>query len=437
MLGYTFGYLDLVSVFPFFGKTQFEVLCVLASLALAITLTISCLTVMEPNPAVWGPPDKSGAGVVTFLKQTFRSIRVLHPQVRKVCQVQLANWMAWFPFLYYITTFIGQLYVNPFLEENQKHGGTDLSDGDIDRIWSEGTRIGTFALLIYALSSLASNIILPVLIVPTYKGDGDDAPSYPALTPVSPIATRPRTPGMGKGPKTPGGRPALPFTYSAASLSYFPQVSKRRPWVTRVMEKVQIPGLTLRRLWIMSQILFALCMFSTFFIHTAMLASIMTALVGIAWSVTLWAPFALISAEIAKSAERRRKAYRKKLTERANDPTRTSPVKADDDNTEAEEADEVTSQAGIILGLHNVAISAPQLVATLLSSAVFKATQKPRGTPGDDSVGWVLRLSGIAALVAAYLTSRLSEQNAAKDEDEDDPLNDDVDDDDEEDVDED
>lgn len=67
-------------------------------------------------------------------------------------------------------------------------------------------------------------------------------------------------------------------------------------------------------------------------------------------------------------------------------------------------------QAGVILGLHNVAIASPQIIATLVSSAIFRMAQKPRGTAGDNSVAWVLRFGGCAALVAAYMTSRVAEE---------------------------
>jgi solute carrier family 45 protein 1/2/4 len=66
-----------------------------------------------------------------------------------------------------------------------------------------------------------------------------------------------------------------------------------------------------------------------------------------------------------------------------------------------------TAQAGIVLGLHNMAVSLPQILSSLVCSAIFKAAQKPRGEPWDDSVGWVLRFGGCAALVAAWLTRRL------------------------------
>lgn len=71
--------------------------------------------------------------------------------------------------------------------------------------------------------------------------------------------------------------------------------------------------------------------------------------------------------------------------------------------------EEETDQAGIILGLHNVAISSPQILASLASSVIFHFLQTPRGVPGDNSVGWTLRLGGLAAMVAAFITYRLGE----------------------------
>ena len=61
------------------------------------------------------------------------------------------------------------------------------------------------------------------------------------------------------------------------------------------------------------------------------------------------------------------------------------------------------------MGLHNVAVSAPQILATLIGSAIFKAVQKPRGVAYDDSVGWVMRFGGLAGLAAGWFTWRIGE----------------------------
>ena len=104
--------------------------------------------------------------------------------------------------------------------------------------------------------------------------------------------------------------------------------------------------------------------------------------------MTLWAPFALIATEIS----------------RRNDNT----TGVDDDDASE------TPQAGVVLGIHNVAIAAPQVIATLVSSAIFRALQKPRGSVGDESVAWVLRFGGLCALVAAWLTLRVKEESESE-----------------------
>lgn len=124
----------------------------------------------------------------------------------------------------------------------------------------------------------------------------------------------------------------------------------------------------------------------------------MVGIMGVAWSLSLWAPFALISAEISKRDEARRLRQRQKLIN-------SSAQSFYEDEDEEEGGD----RAGIILGLHNVAVSAPQVIATLICSAVFKALQKPRNEPGDVSVAWTLRLGGIASLAAAFLTWKMRE----------------------------
>jgi solute carrier family 45, member 1/2/4 len=435
VLGYVFGYLNLQRYFPFFGNTQFKVLVVLASIALGFTVGVSIISVKERNPQLDPPLPDQDEGFLAFFRQVFDSIQRLPPQIRKVCEIQFFHWMGWFPFLFYITTWIGQLYVNPHLKPG-------LSYDEVEELWGKATRIGTLALLVYAIVSFASNIILPFLVVPSYKSQEEEATNdllQVPITPTFPIGIRTpgartpgaRTPGAswgerpglnraGTGGSTwkPGHRPRT-LSRSQTSLSinrplntpgltrFARPRAERSEYVDKWLSRLQIPGLTLRRAWMLSQILFAACMWSTIFISTPLIGSIMVALVGVSWSLTLWAPFALISGDIAKRDELRRKRQRERV---ANGQ---AVDELDDKDTDDE------NQAGIILGLHNVAVSAPQILATLISSAIFKVLQKPRNVPGDMSVGWTLRIGGIAALVSAFITYRMKEPG---DEDESDLL---------------
>jgi solute carrier family 45 protein 1/2/4 len=412
ILGYIFGYSDLPKILPFLGNTQFKILCALASISLIATLALSCSYIRERDPRLDGPPPSDGLGLISFFEQAFRSVRNLPPQIARVCEVQIAAWVGWFPFLFYSTTYIGQLYANPIFAEHP-----DLPDDQIDKTWEDATRVGTFALLIYAIISFIANIILPLFVVPTYDSKEpvarhEHASETQFEEEEEPAPRRLSFSGM------PTGTAEEPLLDAISRKS----VDSGKP--TR-LSRLQIPGLTLRRTWLLSHILFALCMFSTFFISYYPAGSIVIGFVGISWAVTLWAPFALISAEVSRiELQRRLNRHRTMHAEGSASQRNTSgsyaPVSAEDDHENQgggendleqgtqREAEHLV-QAGIVLGIHNVAVSFPQIFSSLACSAIFKVAQKPRGAPWDDSVGWVLRFGGCAALVAAWLTRRLAE----------------------------
>lgn len=406
ILGYIFGYMDLPKILPFMGNSQFKVLCALASISLIATLGISCAYIQERDPRLDGPPPSDGLGLISFFEQVFKSIRNLPSQIARVCEVQVAAWVGWFPFLFYSTTYIGQLYVNPIFADHPS-----LSNDQIDKAWEDATRIGTFALLIYAVISFVANTVLPLLVVPTY----DQA---------EPIAQHELHTSDIDDEEEPALRRRLSFSSMPIGTASEPlldvpsdqTVGGKSPWLARL----QIPGLTLRRTWLLSHLLFAVCMFSTFFIYSYPAGSVVIGFVGICWAVTMWAPFALISAEVSRIdvGRRLRRQHRAANTSASYAPVSGEGGANEDDSLNENhleegrskaDADENLAQAGIILGLHNVAISFPQIFSSLICSAIFKAAQKPRGEPWDDSVGWVLRFGGCAALVAAWLTKRLAE----------------------------
>ncbi|KAL4928712.1 bifunctional K:H/Na:H antiporter NHX1 [Aspergillus undulatus] len=389
IIGYIFGYINLPKIFPFLGNTRFQILCALASISLSVTLLISCLYIKERDPRLDGPPPSGSMGVVGFFKQVFKSIKNLPPQAAKVCEVQVAAWIGWFPFLFYATIYIGQLYVNPIFD---KHPG--LSDPDIDKAWDDATRVGTFALLIYAIISFVANITLPIFVVPSYKpvvSDETDRSGYHREAEPCLRIERLSSSDVQEG--------FVAELHPEVSGDKTRGSAKTKTWLS----KLQIPGLTLRRTWLFSQLLFAVCMFSTFFVTSVNAASAIVGFIGISWALSLWAPFALISAEVATLEEERR--ARKHRTEvvpisynehEHNASPVSAPLNPDANETDIETGtsrspkdgdDENLAQAGIVLGLHNVAVSAPQVLSSLICSAIFKSVQKPRGEPYDDSVG--------------------------------------------------
>ena len=247
ILGYLSGYVDLPRIMPFFGNTQFKVLCVIAALALSGTVIASSVAIQERDPRREGPVHDSGAGIMSFCHQTVHAMLRLPPQIRKVCEVQFFNWMGWFPFLFYFTTWAGQIYLNPYFEEHP-----DLSPEEIDEAWERATRVGTFALLIFAITSFASSIILPFIIVPSYRPITKEDPLLSSV-----IST------------------------SGSHSASLPQ--KKHSRLAHLLSTFQVPGLTLRRAWLLSHILFAICMASTFIITTTTGAAIMAGFVGVSW----------------------------------------------------------------------------------------------------------------------------------------------------------
>ncbi|OLL26943.1 General alpha-glucoside permease [Neolecta irregularis DAH-3] len=137
---------------------------------------------------------------------------------------------------------------------------------------------------------------------------------------------------------------------------------------------IAIKGLTLSRLWTLTMGIFAVCMFSTFFITTVSGATIMVSFCGIPWALTLWAPFALISKQVAWK----------------------------------------NLDAGVVLGVHNIFISMPQVISTLISSLIFRICTKgvKEGGVHDESFDWILRSGGLATCVAIILAIRLDKSKA-------------------------
>lgn len=350
IIGYVAGYADLPTYLWFFGNTQFQILCVIASISLSSTVAISVLTIKERDPRLEVAKPKARGGVIAFFKTVFKSIRRLPPLTKQVCQVQFFAWVGYFPQLFYSSSYVGDIYVQPYLVQNP-----NMTPAEIDALYETATRMGTRALLVYAVTSLTTNVLLPFFIAPSYDASTADP--------------------------------------SDAPQSYSTRTS-------RFLDRLVVPWLTLRRAWLISHLIFAGCMFSTLAVRSIGAATALIGVVGISWALTIWAPFAIISAEVSK-----RDAFR-----RARSSThRHSNLDTDVEGHPGQEEEE-EDQAGIVLGIHNMAIATPQILATLGSSVMFRFLQKPRGTPGDRSYAAVLAAGGVFTLVAAWLTSRIKDE---------------------------
>ncbi|WZH44875.1 major facilitator superfamily domain-containing protein [Fusarium acuminatum] len=356
IVGYIAGYVDLTRHLGFLGKTQFQILCAIACVALASTVFVSTAIIKERDPRLDGPASKESHSVFSFFFTIFKSIKRLPPQIKRVCEVQFCAWVGFFPLLFYTSSYIGEIYVEPYLEANPH-----MPPEQLNKLYEQATRIGTFALLINSVVSLLTNVFLPFFIAPTYD-------SQPAIG-------------------APGESPAA---------GYYDEDEDEKPsW----LDRLAIPGLTLKRAWFLSLLLFAGCMFATLFVRTVKAATVLVGLVGVTWAMTLWAPWAIISAEISQRDAQIRAQKIRQAAARANN------------NGVADEEEEEIDQAGVILGIHNMAIAAPQIIATVGSSIIFKLWQKPRGTPGDHSISIVFALGGICVLVASFFVAKIKDES--------------------------
>lgn len=103
---YVCGYLDLPSWVPYFGLTQFKVLCSVTSIWLVISIAITCWTTTEAPTAKNQQSVGKREGAFRKLGGFLRSFWHLPLQLQRVCMIQFFAWMGWFPFLFYIDIYI-------------------------------------------------------------------------------------------------------------------------------------------------------------------------------------------------------------------------------------------------------------------------------------------------------------------------------------------
>lgn len=387
--GFLAGYTDLPHLLPFLGHTQFQVLCSFAGFVLMLTVAISCMSISERDPFHYGAASDASSGAMFFFKALFSSMRNLPRQVCRVCYVQVFAWIGIFPFLFYATTWVSGVYADPIFRERP-----GMSQDEINAVYEQGTRVGTFALFVFSLVTLFASVAVPNLVVPTYE-----SPQHTAATLLTPSDSR-DTAGQ-EGP-----------SHSQSYVQEHRETDRKRrirvcSWESHQsrmqsafgsvsLSRIRLSWLTLRRTWLLSHVCFAFLMLATVTVESSRAATALVSLVGIPWAITNWAPFALIAAEISK-----RDTIRRGL--------RPAPSTTEGEVLAGNQGSDSGEQAGVVLGIHNVAIAAPQVISTLASSLIFRMLQKPRGVAGDSSVGWTLRFGGVCAIAAAWCTRYVGE----------------------------
>ncbi|KAF4631286.1 hypothetical protein G7Y89_g6847 [Cudoniella acicularis] len=191
------------------------------------------------------------------------------------------------------------------------------------------------------------------------------------------------------------------------ALNSLKRLSFRRP-------QFNLPKLTVRRAWIISQTLASTAFFCIGLTKNCILSTIIISILGVSWALTQWAPFALIGAELAKSrsppaisVEETQPIYTAIPAGTDNDdgdePSLHLNSNADEDLEHHPSPIEPTIvQAGSVMGVHNMAISMPQIVAAAGSSALFGILSRWR-VDGVDAMGLLFMMGVFPAGIAAWL----------------------------------
>ncbi|KAI0355283.1 MFS general substrate transporter [Trametes cingulata] len=234
--GYFIGNVDMTAVFPFFGDTELEVLAVVGSFLLLITHGITAFCTKERVVVATKGAKKSFS---KELRDIWDNARTLPSVIRQICMIQFFSWIGWFPVLFYTTAFIGDLH--------KRSSPLPPDDPALD---AEATRLGTRALFYSSILSLTSNILLPFFVAESAR--------------------------------------------SRRLLERKLVQAHKSAWV-RMYERVKV---SLATLWATGHLLFAVCMFATFFYSSVWGATLFTTLTGFSWSITQWAPFSLLAEAI-------------------------------------------------------------------------------------------------------------------------------------------
>lgn len=385
IIGYGFGFFPLAElpIIRHLGGGQFRKFCIICIIILVGTVVMTCYCHEEQERPV-SHRSRSNRRFTDVLKDIYQTMTTLPHAIQRVCLVQLFAFMGWFPFLFYATTYVGQVMAHEIGKE---------PDAEY------ATRMGERALLFYSIVGVLAGTVLPHLatrdrrILARYESETQDE----ELNYLRKLVREWRAESASKGPLR---LPMMPFL--------------------------------LRNIWMGAMLLFSFLSFSTFFITTVAQATVYITLVGISWAVAMWVPFAIIM-ELLKDApsppipylQDRRPSHTRNLSTPA-DPRRMSRRAVDErrpllrrrsqddlDSALDTESNGNNLAGGTVLGIHNLAIVMPQFVVALVTSAIFRAVDgaPPVEGPGHEGntyfghngVAWVIRFGGVCTLIGAFI----------------------------------
>ncbi|KAJ2829887.1 hypothetical protein FBU31_002606, partial [Coemansia sp. 'formosensis'] len=145
--GYLVGFMDLTSLVPWHTDSQMQALCLIATVVFTTTVTWTCVMVRE-EPLKHEESSVQEGEWAGMLRGIVKGVVDLPTPVQRVCNVQFFAWVAWFPFLFFATTWMTEIMAR--------------TDDITDPLFPDrATRAGSFALFLYAVASLLCSVALP------------------------------------------------------------------------------------------------------------------------------------------------------------------------------------------------------------------------------------------------------------------------------------
>lgn len=156
--GFFIGGVNLPKILPWLGRTQLEVLCVVSSTLLLVFHGITAGAVEEKVLVMDGSATDANV-LVRIFKDIWDNILTLPRTIRSICMVQFFSWIAWFPVLFYSSTWVGDIYKAAAIANGRAEDDPTLPD--------EATRAGSLALLYSSVLSLGISVVAPFFIHPS------------------------------------------------------------------------------------------------------------------------------------------------------------------------------------------------------------------------------------------------------------------------------
>lgn len=336
------------------------------------------------------------SGALKMISKILKTTMNLPDRIQAICWVQFWAWIGtlielrctdtsadirsigWFPFLFYSTTWVGEVYFRYHPEADAAASKDTL--GDVGRI-------GSLSLVVFSIITFLGSVLLPWVV------KSPDTDRNRNFTPRPPPAFAP---------------------------------------IVNVLYKHK-PDLVTA--WQFSHLIFAAAMFFAPFVRSLRMATIIVSICGIPWALACWAPFAFMGVEINRltapnTMYANGSTYRRlsspgpgyDLDSPAPSPTFLRLNHLDRDVDDGMGDNSTGETAGIYLGILNLFTTLPQFVGTFISMVVFSVLEPgkspelhedgsteevQKASEGPNAIAVCLFIGALSAVVAAYATARM------------------------------